>query len=99
MAIGEIIPGDVIIQRSFPPRTEAFGNPKEDVVGPESLVLLVILIVAVIVMSRINLSPKVKCTRCDGTGQVNEKWPDPSEPGGWHRVDGTCPKCKGKGKV
>jgi DnaJ-class molecular chaperone len=39
------------------------------------------------------------CTRCDGTGQVNERWPDPSEPSGWHRVEGTCPKCKGKGKV
>ena len=31
--------------------------------GPESLVLLVVLIIAVIVMSRINLAPKVKCTR------------------------------------
>ena len=39
------------------------------------------------------------CTRCDGTGQVNEKWPDPSEPTGWHRVEGVCPKCKGKGRI
>lgn len=67
--------------------------------APESVIILVVLIVAVIVMSRVNLAPKVKCTRCDGTGQVSERWPDPSEPGGWHRVDGTCPKCKGKGKV
>lgn len=39
------------------------------------------------------------CTRCDGTGEVNENWPDPSETSGWHRVHGTCPKCKGKGRV
>ncbi|MBI4759550.1 MAG: hypothetical protein HY783_11240 [Chloroflexi bacterium] len=40
-----------------------------------------------------------RCTRCDGTGQVNERWPDPKEPGGWHILEGTCPKCKGKGRV
>ena len=50
-------------------------------------------------MSRFMNRPRLKCTRCEGTGQVDEKWPDPSEPGGWHRVEGTCPKCKGKGKV
>ena len=48
-----------------------------------------------------DLSPrrhgKNRCTRCDGTGQVAERWPDPKEPGGWHIVEGTCPKCKGKG--
>lgn len=38
------------------------------------------------------------CTRCRGTGEVNEKWPDPDKPGGWHILDGTCPKCKGKGR-
>jgi hypothetical protein len=68
-------------------------------VAPESLLLFVVLIVAVILLSRINFGPKVKCTRCDGSGQVNEKWPDPSAPGGWHVVDGICPKCKGKGRV
>jgi hypothetical protein len=67
--------------------------------GPESLILVVVLIAAVIFLSRFSFAPKMKCTRCDGTGQVNEKWPDPSEPGGWHRVEGTCPKCKGKGKI
>jgi len=41
----------------------------------------------------------IRCTRCDGTGQVSERWPDPSEPGGWHHVEGMCPKCKGKGTV
>jgi hypothetical protein len=39
------------------------------------------------------------CTRCDGSGQVNEHWPDPSKPGGWHDVHGVCPKCGGAGKV
>lgn len=67
--------------------------------GPETLIFIVILLVAVLVMSRFSFGPKVKCTRCEGTGQVNEKWPDPTEPGGWHRVEGTCPKCKGKGAV
>lgn len=41
----------------------------------------------------------MRCNRCDGTGQVSERWPDPNEPGGWHIVEGTCPKCKGKGKI
>ncbi|MEI6045445.1 MAG: hypothetical protein WCS37_13940 [Chloroflexota bacterium] len=39
------------------------------------------------------------CTRCQGTGEINEKWPDPDKPGGWHRQEGICPKCKGKGRV
>ncbi len=67
--------------------------------GLESIAVLVVIVIAVFFLSRINMAPKVKCTRCDGTGQVNEKWPDPSEASGWHRVEGTCPKCKGKGKV
>jgi DnaJ-class molecular chaperone len=41
----------------------------------------------------------MRCNRCDGTGQVNERWPDPKEPGGWHIVEGTCPKCKGRGLI
>jgi hypothetical protein len=39
------------------------------------------------------------CTRCDGSGQVAERWPDPSQPGGWHDLHGVCPKCGGVGKV
>jgi hypothetical protein len=39
------------------------------------------------------------CTRCEGTGQIDEHWPDPSAPGGWHDVHGKCPKCGGVGKV
>jgi DnaJ-class molecular chaperone len=62
-------------------------------------ITIVIMIVAIIVFSRLSLGPKMKCTRCEGTGQVNERWPDPKEPGGWHKVEGRCPKCKGKGKV
>ena len=42
---------------------------------------------------------RMRCNRCDGTGQVNERWPDPQKPGGWHIVEGTCPKCKGKGTI
>ena len=42
---------------------------------------------------------RMRCNRCDGTGQVSEKWPDPNEAGGWHIVEGICPKCKGKGKI
>ncbi len=60
---------------------------------------VVILIIIVFVFSRVNMAPKVRCTRCDGTGQVNERWPDPKAPGGWHITEGTCPKCKGKGKI
>lgn len=66
----------------------------------ELLVFIVILlIVAAIFVSRISLAPKVRCTRCEGTGQVDERWPDPSQPGGWHVLEGRCPKCKGKGKI
>ena len=64
-----------------------------------AILTIVMMIAIVIFMSKFGGGPKVRCTRCDGTGQVNEKWPDPSEPSGWHRVEGTCPKCKGKGKV
>ena len=42
---------------------------------------------------------RIRCNRCDGTGQVSERWPDPKEPGGWHKVEGICPKCKGKGMI
>ncbi len=64
------------------------------------------LVVGVIVLAliwflvpRLFPHPEMVCTRCEGTGAVDEKWPDPSQPGGWHVLKGTCPKCKGKGKV
>jgi DnaJ-class molecular chaperone len=63
------------------------------------VLLVVALIVIYFVMGRGRRVATMVCTRCDGTGQVNERWPDPSEPSGWHRVEGTCPICKGKGKV
>ena len=39
------------------------------------------------------------CTRCRGSGDIDERWPDPSEPTGFHVASGKCPRCKGKGKV
>ena len=39
------------------------------------------------------------CTRCEGTGFIDERWPDPTQPGGFHVASGKCPRCKGKGKV
>jgi hypothetical protein len=39
------------------------------------------------------------CTRCEGTGYIDERWPDPGSPGGFHEASGKCPRCKGKGKV
>jgi hypothetical protein len=66
----------------------------------ENLVFLVMLVVGAVVLMRVfNRSGTLKCTRCDGTGNVNEKWPDPNESSGWHIVEGICPKCKGKGKI
>jgi DnaJ-class molecular chaperone len=53
----------------------------------------------VFVLIRGQVGGRMRCNRCDGTGQVNERWPDPKEPGGWHIVEGTCPKCKGKGTI
>jgi hypothetical protein len=63
------------------------------------LVALAIVGVLVFVLPRLMGGNRITCTRCDGTGQINERWPDPSEPGGFHVARGTCPKCKGKGTV
>jgi DnaJ-class molecular chaperone len=67
-----------------------------------NVLLLVISVGALIVFAVVNGRSKGGrniCTRCSGTGEVNEKWPDPDAPGGWHKLDGICPKCKGKGRV
>lgn len=68
-----------------------------------SIIFIVMMGVAVLVFfvvsGRSNAKGRNICTRCSGTGEVNEKWPDPNAPGGWHRVEGICPKCKGKGRV
>jgi hypothetical protein len=63
------------------------------------LALVALVAVGTPIIRRMVGAGTLVCTRCDGTGQVNEKWPDPSEPTGWHRVEGICPKCKGKGRV
>lgn len=63
------------------------------------LPLLAVIVMAVLVLSRTRKIRTMRCTRCDGTGQVDEHWPDPSKPGGWHDVHGVCPKCGGVGKV
>jgi hypothetical protein len=70
---------------------EAFGGL---LVGA---VLLVVLLYAV--PRLVGGGNYVVCTRCEGTGQIDERWPDPSEPSGFHVATGKCPKCKGKGKV
>jgi DnaJ-class molecular chaperone len=67
-----------------------------------TLIFPIIMVVAVIIffmVSSRNTKGRNICNRCSGTGEVNEKWPDPDKPGGWHRVEGTCPKCKGKGRI
>jgi hypothetical protein len=64
------------------------------------IILLVgLAIVLFLFFRQMGSGGKMRCNRCDGTGQVGERWPDPKEPGGWHIVEGTCPKCKGKGKI
>jgi len=57
------------------------------------------MVVLFFVLRGMGRGGRLRCNRCDGTGQVNERWPDPNEPGGWHIVEGICPKCKGKGKI
>ena len=54
---------------------------------------------AVFVFPRILSGSKILCTRCDGSGQIDEHWPDPTKPSVFHSASGTCPKCKGKGRV
>ena len=69
---------------------EAFGGV---------LIVVIFIGVLVFVLPRVMGGNRITCNRCDGTGQINERWPDPSEPSGFHEARGTCPKCKGKGKV
>ena len=65
-----------------------------------SILLLVGLAVIMYLFFRqMGSGGKMRCNRCDGTGQVDERWPDPNAPGGWHIVEGKCPKCKGKGRI
>jgi DnaJ-class molecular chaperone len=61
-------------------------------------IVMAALVVFVLIRGQLG-GGRMRCNRCDGTGQVNERWPDPQEPSGWHIVEGTCPKCKGKGYI
>ena len=63
------------------------------------LVAVVVLVVVVYVVPRLTGGNTMVCNRCDGKGQVDERWPDPSEKSGFHVAKGQCPKCKGKGTV
>ena len=60
---------------------------------------LVVLAVLVFVVPRLVGGNFNICTRCRGSGEINERWPDPAAPGGFHVAEGKCPRCKGKGKV
>ncbi len=61
--------------------------------------IMVIAVVIFFVLSSRGQKGRNVCTRCRGTGSVDEHWPDPDKPNGWHHLEGTCPKCKGKGRV
>jgi len=61
--------------------------------------LLLVFIAGAYAVTRFLNQPRLLCTRCEGTGLVDEKWPDPKKEGGWHRLEGKCPKCRGKGRV
>jgi hypothetical protein len=63
------------------------------------LVGIIIVTLVLFVFPRMMGSSTLLCTRCDGTGQIDERWPDPSEPSGFHTASGKCPKCKGKGRI
>ena len=65
---------------------------------PTLVIIVILLLVVSFVISRV-FRTEMKCNRCQGTGEVNEHWPDPTEPSGFHHVEGVCPKCKGRGKV
>ena len=64
-----------------------------------AILLVGALLVIFFVTGRGRRAATMRCNRCDGTGEVREHWPDPSEPTGWHHVEGVCPKCKGTGKI
>ena len=86
----------------MPPVAGAQRWGKEASVDASYFIMMILITGAVLYfISRMGLGGggRMRCTRCDGTGQVDEKWPDPTAPGGWHILQGKCPKCKGKGRV
>ena len=62
-------------------------------------IAIVILALIVYVAPRFLGGNYTVCTRCEGTGFIDERWPDPTQPGGFPVASGKCPRCKGKGKV
>ena len=65
---------------------------------PTLVGVVILLLLVSFVISRV-FRTEMKCNRCQGTGEVNEHWPDPTESSGFHHVEGVCPKCNGRGKV
>jgi DnaJ-class molecular chaperone len=68
-------------------------------IGILAIGIFAAVVIVMLAMGNKKTSGRNVCTRCSGTGEINEKWPDPNKPGGWHKQDGVCPKCKGKGRV
>ena len=73
------------------------GLPIEGLGGV--IIGVVILVVLLYAVPRLTCGNTMVCNRCDGSGQVDEHWPDPQAPGGFHEAHGRCPKCKGKGRI
>jgi hypothetical protein len=63
------------------------------------VIFMALVVAAVLLLPRVLPPTGPTCTRCEGSGSVNERWPDPSKPGGWHELSGQCPKCDGKGRL
>lgn len=63
------------------------------------IVFTLLIVTAVVVVPRLLPPTGPSCTRCSGSGSVSERWPDPSKAGGWHELNGICPKCDGKGRL
>lgn len=76
---------------------------RAEAVSAETLATVLLVAVALVVLAyvlpRMMGGNYITCTRCEGTGQIDERWPDPAEPSGFHVASGTCPKCKGKGRI
>ena len=66
---------------------------------PSFVIISVIVAIGLIFVPRMLPPRGPTCTRCEGSGQISERWPDPSQEGGWHIAEGSCPRCKGKGRM
>ena len=60
------------------------------------LVVVVLIAAVMFVMPRLMGGNRMTCNRCDGTGQINERWPDPNEASGFHEARGTCPSARAR---